>query len=263
MAPIIDIVRHAEAWHNICRTTMQDPGLTEEGEAQSYQLRDTYPFMDKVSHVVSSPARRAVATALIAFDPAVTNGKKVILLPDLQETGVKPSDTGSAPKRLEALFKPHVDLSHLSERWYRRDPDSDYYPDVGKVEARARRARLFLRRLARAAPDDAHIAVVTHGGFAHFLADDYEALGPGAFTDYDNAELKSYRFADLAADDDDDDAPLVRVKWSADGKPLPDPAPLDPQQKAARKSFATDRVTLQTQKYSVMGRHTHVYDARL
>ncbi|KAI1489811.1 phosphoglycerate mutase-like protein [Biscogniauxia mediterranea] len=249
MAPVIDVIRHAEAWHNVCRSNIQDPGLTPDGEDQSYKLRDTYPFMDKVSHVVSSPAQRAVATALIAFDPVVTNGKKVILLPDLQETGAKLSDTGSPRKRLEALFKPHVDLSHLSERWYRRDPDSDYAPDVAKVEARARRARRFIRRLARAAPDDAHIVVVTHGGFAHFLTEDYEALGPGSFTDYDNAELKSYRFAgDLT--DDDDDAPLVRVQWSADLKPLPAPEqqPLDDQEKAARKSFAVDRVRLQALK---------------
>ncbi|KAI1637444.1 phosphoglycerate mutase-like protein [Biscogniauxia mediterranea] len=250
MAPIIDVIRHAEAWHNVCRSNIQDPGLTPDGEAQCYKLRDTYPFMDKVSHVVSSPAQRAVATALIAFDPVVTKGKKAILLPDLQETGAKLSDTGSPPKRLEALFKPHVDLSHLSERWYRRDADSDYAPDAAKVEARARRARRFIRRLARAArdDDDAHIVVVTHGGFAHFLTEDYEALGPGSFTDYDNAELKSYRFADLNADDDED-APLVRVEWSADLKPLPAPEPpLDEQEKAARKSFAVDRVRLQALK---------------
>ncbi|KAI5918992.1 histidine phosphatase superfamily [Camillea tinctor] len=213
MAPTIDIVRHAEAWHNISHSDVRDPGLTPNGEAQSYQLRDTYPFMDKVSHVVASPSRRAVATALIAFDPAVTNrGKKAILLPDLQETGARPSDTGSPPKRLETLFGPHVDLSRLSERWYRRDPDSDYAPDVGKVEARARRARLFLRRLARQAPDDddAHIVVVTHGGFLHFLTEDYGGLRAGRFASFANAQVKSYRFADLAGDEADG-APLVRA----------------------------------------------------
>ena len=85
MGPIIDIIRHTEAWHNVSRDSyIRDPGLTPNGEAQSYQLRDEYPFMSKVSHVVCSPLRRAVATALIAFDPVVSNGKKAILLPDLQ-----------------------------------------------------------------------------------------------------------------------------------------------------------------------------------
>ncbi|KAI1506259.1 phosphoglycerate mutase-like protein [Biscogniauxia marginata] len=247
MAPTIDVIRHAQAWHNASQDSyISDPLLTPEGEVQSYQFRDTYPFMAQVSHVVASPLRRAVATALIAFDPAVRSGKKAILLPDLQETGAMPSDTGSPPRRLEAMFKPHVDLSHLSERWYRRDESSDYAPDVAKVEARARRARRFLRDLARGAPDDAHIAVVTHGGFLHFLTDDYAGLGPGCFSSFGNTDMKSYQFADLHGDNDE--AALVRVSWDRELRPVHGLAAASEEERRALKIFAVDRVRLQGMK---------------
>ncbi|KAI1750634.1 histidine phosphatase superfamily [Xylaria castorea] len=112
MAPIIDVIRHAESTHNTTgNSNVRDPNLTTEGESQAFRFGRSYAFMGRISHVVSSPMRRAIRTSLIAFEDVLLEGKKVILLPELQETGVRPSDMGQPPAALETAFRPQVDIS--------------------------------------------------------------------------------------------------------------------------------------------------------
>ncbi|KAI8946617.1 histidine phosphatase superfamily, partial [Xylaria longipes] len=114
MAPVIDVIRHAQSTHNTTRNSyVRDPNLTTEGEWQAYRFGRCYAFMGRISHVVSSPMRRAIRTSLIAFEDVLLEGKKVILLPELQETGVRPSDTGQPPAALETAFQPQIDSSLL------------------------------------------------------------------------------------------------------------------------------------------------------
>lgn len=116
MAPIIDVIRHAEATHNTTgNVNVQDPDLTPKGEAQASRLGRSYAFKQRISHIVSSPMQRTIRTALIAFEEVLSSeGKKVVLLPELQETGVRPSDTGQLPEALETAFGPKVDISRES-----------------------------------------------------------------------------------------------------------------------------------------------------
>ncbi|KAI8623510.1 phosphoglycerate mutase-like protein [Xylariaceae sp. FL1651] len=258
MAPTIDVIRHAEATHNVTGDVYaRDPVLTERGEAQAYRLARAYPHMARVRHVVCSPLRRAVRTALIAFEDRLLGGQRAVLLPELQETGVRPSDVGQPRAVLEATFRPHVDASALGdgrdgEGWCYKGPGSKYVPDVALVEARAREARLFLRGLARAAPDDARIVVVSHGGFLHFLTEDFAGLSERYFTAYGNTTMRSFQFADLHGTDTD--ATLVETEESCQGLGFPCWASVSEEEKARLKSYAVARIESQKQVFDRMTR---------
>ena len=95
-------------------------------------------------------------------------------MPDLQEISVLPCDTGSALEKLVAEFDPsQVDLDLVGQEWTKKETD------LSALEARAKRARLWLRELGSQVTDgDAHIVVVTHGGFVHFLTQDWDGIDP-------------------------------------------------------------------------------------
>jgi broad specificity phosphatase PhoE len=76
-----------------------------------------------------------------------------------------------------------VDLSRVQEGWNDKSHSSPWAPDITKLEARAKVARRYLRELAGSAVaaaseggEEVHIVVVTHGGFVHFLTQDYDGL---------------------------------------------------------------------------------------
>lgn len=193
MAPTIYLVRHAQGYHNLCveNHQMPDPDLTELGRQQCASLRANFPHHDKVTHLVASPIRRTIYTCLQSFAPASEAGKRVTALPLLQEVSTYPCDTGSDPDRLRAEFgdPAKVDLALVTDGWNDKSETGPWFPEMGKVEARARAARRWLRDLARRAGDDAHIVVVTHGGFLHFLTDDWDGHS------IEKGELQSKVFA--------------------------------------------------------------------
>ncbi|KAI0484202.1 phosphoglycerate mutase-like protein [Xylariaceae sp. FL0804] len=272
MAPIIDVVRHAESLHNVTEdgSYIFDPNLTENGYRQCRELARTYPFKWQLRHVVSSPLRRAVRTAVVAFEYAVSDGRQAILLPELQETGVLPSDTGSPREAVEAAFRPQVDVSLLDRDWNFKGEGSKYIPDVKLIEARAREARVFIRDLARKAPADAHIVVVSHGGFLHFLTEDFAGLyrpGGGYFTSYGNLTMRSFQFADLhgtgstdggngdgGEDDDGDNARLVETASSRARLPFRPWVDLTPEEREQNRACAVERVDAQMRRYERMTR---------
>ena len=98
----IDIIRHAEAQHNILGSHIRDPPLTAAGRAQSRELARGFPYSRQVARVVASPLRRTIETATVAFADSVLRApsspgrqkqqkqqqkkpKKILLLPELQE----------------------------------------------------------------------------------------------------------------------------------------------------------------------------------
>ena len=95
MAPIIDIIRHAEAAHNIQGSHLSDPGLTAEGRQQASRLAAAYPYGNQVARIVASPMRRTIETACRAFRRPIARGARITLLPELQEVNSSPSGTGS------------------------------------------------------------------------------------------------------------------------------------------------------------------------
>ncbi|KAL7624418.1 hypothetical protein AAE478_005982 [Parahypoxylon ruwenzoriense] len=228
MAPTIDIIRHVVAEHNIRGSWIRDPGITAgSGWRQCESLARRYPYGDRVTHIVSSPMKRTIQTVIFGLAAALPRRRpvnKIILLPELQEVNATPSGTGRPKSELEDMFPAaeslgfNLDAALLAEDWYRKDSDTGFAPAPAKVEERARRARVFLRDLAREAArtrPDAHVVVMTHGEFAHWLTDDFEGVSELFNTDWGNGEFRSYQFSCLDDDDGDGRAALVETRESA------------------------------------------------
>ncbi|XXG97648.1 hypothetical protein Hte_003955 [Hypoxylon texense] len=218
MPPTIDIVRHAEAYHNLFGAQIRDPGITPIGGEQGCaSLRKKYrPFADDVVFIISSPMRRCIETALRGIAPLLDEGQGIVsLLPDLQEVNANPSGTGSPLSKLVEQYGENLEKETVPEDWYAKGPDTKNAPDPDKVEVRAWRARHSIRRATRIAARqghaDARVVVVTHGEFAHWLTQDFAGVTNERASAWWPAEFRSYRFADLWHEGEDDDAALVEV----------------------------------------------------
>ncbi|EHK98930.1 hypothetical protein M7I_5221 [Glarea lozoyensis 74030] len=158
----LHLVRHAQGYHNLSTAnhTLPDPSLTPLGESQCADLAASFPYHSQITHLVASPLRRTLYTALLSFPDAVAAGKKVLALPELQETSGLPCDTGSEPAKLEEEFggEGKVDLRLVEEGW--NSKSGRWEATASAIEKRAREARLFLRDLGKG--EDNHIVVVTH-----------------------------------------------------------------------------------------------------
>lgn len=184
MTITVHLVRHAQGFHNLNLTNQQipDPYLTPLGRDQCLALRASFPRHDRVTHLVASPMRRTLQTCEQSFRPAVDAGLKVVAQPLVQEVSTLPCDTGSEPEVLAAEFGSWADVSGVPKGWNdKTSPGSPWAPRVEALEERARRARVWLRELGRTwkaegRGDTADIVVTTHGGFLHFLTQDWEGL---------------------------------------------------------------------------------------
>lgn len=202
--PTLHLVRHCQAEHNVVPEHVARPDtiLTEAGRLQAATLRSAFPepLRHCLGAVVSSPLRRALQTALIGFEdlvadtgvPAAPNGipelprsvrLKVIALPEAQETSDLPCDTGLPVSELVAEFdspdsrwQGSVDFSILTgKEWGSKS--GRWACDRETIEKRARDARRWLRNLMRQleGEESKHDCVlVTHGGFLHFLTENWE-----------------------------------------------------------------------------------------
>ncbi|KAI0854161.1 hypothetical protein F5Y00DRAFT_256659 [Daldinia vernicosa] len=127
------------------------------------------------------------------------------LLADLQEISPSPNSTGVPKSSLSRRYdeKGLVEVDGLNEKWHIKGHNSPYAPQVPKVEARVRSARRHLLTLARkaieAGKDDAHIVVITHGEFAHWLTDDFQGafIGTNMDTTVDYSEEQKNSLDDL------------------------------------------------------------------
>lgn len=186
MPPIIHLVRHAQGLHNLQATNhyLHDPDLTELGEQQCIDLRkdESFPH-DKIDLIVSSPLKRTIRTALIAFgDTLKAKSMKIVCLQELQETSALPCDTGTPKDQLELEFKGQpVDFSRLDAGWDSKD--GRWAPDTPAIEMRAREARIWLRDRP-----EKEIVCVTHGGFLHFLTEDWNEHDDFTGTGWANTE---------------------------------------------------------------------------
>ncbi|OXV11469.1 hypothetical protein Egran_00770 [Elaphomyces granulatus] len=210
MAPILHCTRHAQGEHNVGGAYfIHDPSLTEVGYEQCRVLEETFPYQSSIDVIVSSPLRRTLDTALCSFKPAISRGVKIVALPELQEISSVASDTGSEVSMLEKEFSkqigpsgPIIDLSLLDERWYVKE--GKYTPSSEALIARAKAARQWLR----ARPEKV-IVVVGHGGFLHYLTNDWSGIGDAEHAcAWENCHFRSYHFTD------DEDAAIVETEES-------------------------------------------------
>lgn len=184
MTTTIHLVRHAQGFHNISQINHQipDPYLTPTGKDQCAALCANFPHHDRITHLVASPMRRTLLTCHLSFQPAVTAGKTVVALPQVQEVSALPCDVGSEPEVLRAEFGAWADFGLVAKGWNdKTSPNSPWAPRVAAMEERAREARVWLRELGRRWKEEgrgesADIVVVTHGAFLHFLNEDWDGM---------------------------------------------------------------------------------------
>ena len=148
-------------------------------------------------------------------------GGVVVALPEVQEVSNLPCDVGSSPEKLREEFDSdslQVDLSLVKEGWADKESaESPWRPDMEKLKTRAREARRWLFELAQSSSgsspvaagagagaksqadaggegeeQEKHIIVVTHGGFLHFLTEDFDGMDLNKGTGWENTEWRSY-----------------------------------------------------------------------
>lgn len=191
MTITIHLVRHAQGFHNLnhINEAIPDPYLTPKGLAQCAALRDSFPRHDRVTHLVASPMRRTLLTCHHSFNDGSAQPKKIKALPLVQEISGNPCDVGSEPVVLRAEFgslredgqHAWLDDGELVRGWNDKvAAASPWAPLPERLEARALGARRWLRRMGREAEkeglQDVEIVVVTHGGFLHFLTQDWDGM---------------------------------------------------------------------------------------
>lgn len=176
MAPdsTIHLVRHAQGYHQLPLShpdvNLRDPELTPYGREQCQRFCAQFTRHEEVNLLCASPMRRAILTALLAFEPEVARGMTILALPDAQEATDVPSDTGSTPSTLTQEFGDQVDCQNLSDEWFVKAG----YNAVDQVSlfARARALRRLLRER-----EEKEIVLVTHGYFAHFITGNIDGNG--------------------------------------------------------------------------------------
>ncbi|KAI9650735.1 hypothetical protein NHQ30_000759 [Ciborinia camelliae] len=201
MTITLHFVRHAQGFHNLCTAnhTLPDPLLTDTGKAQCRTLSETFPHPEKITHIVASPLRRTLYTALYSFPTAISRGIKVSALPEVQETSTLPCDTGSEPAALAEEFAENVDLSLVTEGWNSKKGRWD--ANAPAIEKRAREARVWLRELGAKAEKEGMEDV-------NIWEDSSLFVGTG----WSNTEFRSYNFS--AADYSDSNASVQETKES-------------------------------------------------
>ncbi|KAG5947609.1 hypothetical protein E4U59_000363 [Claviceps monticola] len=221
--PTIHLVRHAQGFHNLSveNESLPDPDLTPLGEHQCSDLRAAFPFHSKLVKLIASPLRRTIHTCNLSFGgPGMLY--PIILLDILQEVSSSPCDTGSSKEKLLEEFGDHdLDPDGVRDDWTNKGKGSVFEPTVEALMARAKEARRKLKEIAEVMEGD--IAVVTHGGFLHFLTDDWEGIPSGKATAWTNCMRRSYTFEECP--DDETDVRLVETQESReqrqhDAKPL-------------------------------------------
>ncbi|KAF8246744.1 phosphoglycerate mutase-like protein, partial [Wilcoxina mikolae CBS 423.85] len=173
---LITLVRHAEGHHNVNEQYhLRDPYLTDLGTQQCLTLPSRFPPTPPISLLVTSPLKRTIQTTILGFPSPIACGVPVLALPELQETSDLPCDTGSDAgilaadpmlKTTSAGGKVNIDFSGLEEGWTSK---------MGKwasgVEALKERA-VWVRRWLKGREED-HVVCVLHGGFLHYLTEDW------------------------------------------------------------------------------------------
>jgi len=208
----LTLIRHAQGFHNLCEANHQlrDPRLTELGEQQCRDLSQKISNLSSIDLIVASPIKRTLYTALFTFASLLKQRPemRIIALPDLQETSALPCDTGSDLAELVEEFKDQpVDLSLLFDGWNEKST-APYAPVPSLILARARTARQWLAKR-----EEKEIAVVTHGGFLHFLTGDWTDHSIFTGTGWWNCEYRVYAF-DTSSTQKTADSALVETKES-------------------------------------------------
>ena len=109
MSPIVHSVRHAQGVHNLSHANhhLSDPELAPLGEEQARALGARFLALDNIQLILSSPQRRAIQTALLAFSSHVGDGSLQVVAawPEVQEASDLISDAGRDLPDIQAEFE--------------------------------------------------------------------------------------------------------------------------------------------------------------
>ncbi|KAG9193671.1 hypothetical protein G6011_03706 [Alternaria panax] len=184
MTPLVHIIRHGEALHNVQRGYPdRDPPLTKAGNASTKRINLTI----RPDLILISPMTRTIETAMNVFPSLTEAGPFDIptqIWPDLREANDAICNKGLSRTELASKF-PQFDFSECREEWD--------YPEHS-VEGATVRAETVRRRLKDLSATHNNIAVITHRGIKAFLVKGKR---------FGLAETRCYRFAtqDEAQDD--------------------------------------------------------------
>ncbi|KAI1374148.1 phosphoglycerate mutase-like protein [Hypoxylon crocopeplum] len=166
MAPIIILIRHGEALHNIAHEwDLPDPSLTEKGieesRALAAELEPKFPFTQAECRIVVSPLKRTLQTVRYGLQWLQDRGVPAEVRAEWQETTSRPCDVGEDPSIIKNEW-PDLDFSSL---------DPVYPQKTGlyeSTEAAFRKRGAFAKRWLFERPEKC-IVVVTHAGFLRRL----------------------------------------------------------------------------------------------
>ncbi|KAI4865551.1 phosphoglycerate mutase-like protein [Hypoxylon rubiginosum] len=188
MSPVVILIRHGEALHNIVHDwELPDPRLTEKGIEQSKalaaELEADFPFAQDECLIVVSPLRRTLETFQYGLQWLRDRGVPVDVRAEWQETTNNPCDIGEDSSILQDEW-PDLDFSSL---------DPVYPQKTGLYEASEaayRKRASFARRWLFKRPEKC-IIVVTHSGFLKRTVQ-----GPK----YKNVEYRTYELFEDSED---------------------------------------------------------------
>lgn len=181
MAPVVILIRHAQAEHNVdCDWSIFDPKLTDKGIDQcktlASQIEADFPYALDNCRIVVSPLSRTLQTVKHSLGWLLDRGVSVVARAEWQEDTANPCDVGAERSELEKAW-PSYDFSQL-------DP---IYPQktglYGPKEETIRERAAFARQWLSEQPDGC-IVVVTHSGFLNRVVQ-----GPR----YRNVEYRTYQ----------------------------------------------------------------------
>ncbi|OJJ36193.1 hypothetical protein ASPWEDRAFT_134914 [Aspergillus wentii DTO 134E9] len=203
MPPIVHLIRHGEGEHNINNSHhIRDPFLTENGKAQCQSLRESFPFHNDISAVLASPLKRTIQTAAYVFAPTLEERQlPLVLVPNAQEISHLTCDLGDdqniikgkAPE-IVSQAAPKYDTANIDSSLVGVDWNSKqgiYAPRLNSVRRRAAELRCWIWNRP-----EKHIALVSHGGFMHYLTEDWTGYVKGRGTGYRNCEYRTFEFTE-------------------------------------------------------------------
>jgi hypothetical protein len=141
-----------------------------------------------------------------------------------------PCDTGSDVSTLKEIIREQnwpVDISLLDDNWNVKTLNSRYSAASSAIRIRARDCRKLLREKARELADsgdeDVQIVLVTHGGYLHYLTEDWEDAAKFSGTGWENTEYRTYSFEHSFTSDSDSDAYIIETMESRKRRGLDHP----------------------------------------
>ncbi|KAH9909362.1 phosphoglycerate mutase-like protein [Xylariomycetidae sp. FL2044] len=202
MAPVVILIRHAQALHNVDDDwQIPDPVLTEKGieqcKALSKKLQSEFRFTSDDCRIVASPLTRTLQTVQHGLNWLQEQKVPVEVRAEWQETTANPCDVGVETPILQQDW-PEFDFSLVDPVYPQKtglySDSEEAFRERGKIA----KQWLFDRQ-------EKCIIVVTHSGFLRRLV-----VGPK----YRNVEYRTYT---LRRDEETGELDLQEL--GKDGKP--------------------------------------------